>query len=152
MTVRVAEKNLLGSIWSEATWFVLNVVRLQMRFPFVHVIDEQGVVVTAATSDSHRFLTPTDQVQFLDFPQLEPRAGKIEVRSRQGVQLQDVFIELATCRDVRHVQGDMIQFEKTHAEIPFARTIVVRPSFVTHVAIHVDDLGTTEMARECARS
>jgi len=113
MPIWIGNKNLPITIRAPFTWPSDHAQRLQVRFPGLDVIDEQGEVVAAVGRMDH-LLTSTDQVKFLVSAKSKPGAGKIERRALHRLQLQNVMIKRTAAFDVGDVKGHVIQLKLFH--------------------------------------
>ena len=113
MAVGVGEEDLLGSIGASPARKVVDSVGFEVGFPCIHVIDEQGEVVTSIVGE-YGFFAVADNVQLLIGAEPKPGARKIESRTRDAFQLQDFAIESAAGIDVGDVNRHVIELGGVH--------------------------------------
>jgi hypothetical protein len=113
MTVGVAEKNLLRPVGPLFPRLEVCAYFQKMFFPRLEVIHAQRKMIVVVHW-RNRFDAPTDEMQFLRDAEPEPRARKIKRRARQRFQPQHVAVKRAASRQVRDMNGDMVEFEELH--------------------------------------
>lgn len=113
MAVWVFDVHLQRAVGPRAPRQIRHANPLEVLFPGRQIIDAQSEVV-AAVSRKHWLGAVSDQVEFLNRSQPEPRAGEGEGRTGNRLQHQHAPVKFTAFLDVLHVNRDVVQFVVFH--------------------------------------
>jgi len=124
VTIGIDEEYLPCAVGPKARPMERRARLLQVRFPGVQVVRQQGEVV-AAIMRLDRLGAAADQVQLLPLAEAEPCAGKAERRPRDPLQPQHLGIKAAASLHVGDVQGHVIELAKVHGPLLVVLVLVL---------------------------